>query len=177
MYLDIVVIVILIFAILDGLKEGFLIQFFSIFGIFVDFIIAKKFTPVVIEKLSLNSDKNNYLLTYIGVFIASYLVISVLMFFIGMILKSQSKGFLSRGLGGIFGLVKGLVITIIVLFIFNYSSQKYSTLKKYGTDSKANTFFLEKSIYLEDYLPKELKAELNYTKGKELVEKYFNKMF
>jgi hypothetical protein len=40
-----------------------------------------------------------------------------------------------------------------------------------------NSIFLEKSNYLEKYLPKELKSELNYIKGKELVEKYFNKMF
>ncbi|WP_297596883.1 CvpA family protein [uncultured Cetobacterium sp.] len=177
MYLDIVVVIILIFAILEGLKDGFLMQFFSIFGIFIDFIIAQRLTPVVLEKLSLNNDKSNFLLTYIGVFIASYLVISILMFFIGMILKTQSKGFLSRGLGGAFGLAKGFIISIVILFIFNYASQKYSVLKKYGDGSKANMFFLEKSHYIDDYLPKELKEELNYTKGKELVEKYFNKMF
>ncbi|MCQ8212422.1 CvpA family protein [Cetobacterium somerae] len=177
MYLDILIAVILIFAIVEGLKDGFLLQFFSIFGIFIDFIIAQKFTPIVMEKLAINTNESNFLLTYIGVFIASYFVIAILMFFIGIILKNQNKGFLSRGLGGVFGFVKGLVISLIILFIFNYTSQKYTALKKYGVDSKTNEFFLNKSHYIEEYLPKELKSELNYIKGKELVEKYFNKMF
>ncbi|MDX8336342.1 CvpA family protein [Candidatus Cetobacterium colombiensis] len=177
MYLDILIAVILIFAVIEGLKDGFLLQFFSIFGIFIDFIIAQKLTPVVMEKLTINNNEGNFLLTYIGVFIASYFVIAILMFFIGIILKNQNRGFLSRGLGGVFGLVKGLVVSIIILFIFNYAAQKYTALKKYGTESKANEVFLEKSYYLEEYLPKELKSELDYIKGKELVEKYFNKMF
>ena len=177
MYLDILIAVILIFAIIEGLKDGFLLQFFLIFGIFIDFLIAQKFTPVVMEKLAINSNESNYLLTYIGVFITSYFIIAILMFFIGIVLKNQNKGFLSRGLGGVFGLVKGVIISLIVLFIFNYAAQKYTTLKKYGSDSKVNEIFLNKSYYLEEYLPKELKAELNYIKGKELVEKYFNKMF
>ncbi|MGL4642525.1 MAG: CvpA family protein [Cetobacterium sp.] len=177
MYLDILIAIILIFAVIEGLKDGFLLQFFSIFGIFIDFIIAQKFTPIVMNKLSISHNENNFLLTYIGVFIASYFAIAILMFFIGVILKNQNKGFLSRGLGGIFGLVKGLVVAVIVLFIFNYSAQKYTALKKYGIESKTNEVFLEKSHYIEEYLPKELKSELNYIKGKELVEKYFNKMF
>ncbi|MGL5000716.1 MAG: CvpA family protein [Cetobacterium sp.] len=177
MYLDILIAAILIFAIIEGLKDGFLLQFFSIFGIFIDFIIAQKFTPIIMEKVSISHNENNFLLTYIGVFIASYFAIAILMFFIGIILKNQSKGLLSRGLGGIFGFVKGLIVCIIILFIFNFTSQKYSNLKKYGIGSATNTIFLEKSSYLDEYLPKELKSELNYIKGKELVEKYFNKMF
>ncbi|MGL4425344.1 MAG: CvpA family protein [Cetobacterium sp.] len=177
MYLDILIAIILIFAIIEGLKEGFLLQFFSIFGIFIDFIIAKKFTPFVMERISISHSENNFLLTYIGVFIAAYFAIAILMFFIGIILKNQNKGVLSRGLGGVFGLVKGLIVSVIILFIFNFTSQRYSTLKKYGIGSKANYVFLEKSSYLDEYIPKELKSELNYIKGKELVEKYFNKMF
>ena len=177
MYLDILIAVILIFAIVEGLKDGFLLQFFSIFGIFIDFIIAQKFTPIVMEKLAINTNESNFLLTYIGVFIASYFIIAILMFFIGIILKNQNKGFLSRGLGGVFGFVKGLVISLIILFVFNYAAQKYTALKKYGVESRANEIFLNKSHYIEEYLPKELKSELNYIKGKELVEKYFNKMF
>lgn len=177
MYLDILIAVILIFAIIEGLKDGFLLQFFSIFGIFIDFVIAQKFTPIVIEKLAMSNNESNYLLTYIGVFMASYFVIAILMFFMGVILKNQDKGFLSRMLGGVFGFIKGLIVALIVLFIFNYAAQKYTVLKKYGTDSKANGVFLKETHYIEEYLPKELKSELNYIKGKELVEKYFNKMF
>lgn len=177
MYLDIVIAIILIFAIMEGIKDGFLMQFFSIFGVIVDFIVAKKLTPIAIERMGLNNTDNNYLLTYIGVFIASYIVISILMFFIGIVLKAQSKGFISRILGGIFGLAKGVLISTVVLVIFNFVAQKYSKLDKYSDGSEVNKVFLEKSYLLEDYMPKELKSKLGYVKGRELVEKYFNKVF
>ena len=66
MYLDILIIVILIFAIIEGLKDGFLLQFFSIFGIFIDFIIAQKFTPIVIEKLAMSNNESNSVNSLIG---------------------------------------------------------------------------------------------------------------
>lgn len=177
MYLDIVIAIILIFAVIEGIKDGFLMQFFSIFGVIIDFVVAKKLTPIAIEKMGLSNTDNNYLLTYIGVFIGSYIVISILMFFIGIVLKAQSKGFISRILGAVFGLGKGVLIGIIVLFVFNYASQRYSKLDKYSEGSEINKIFLEKSYLLEDYMPKELKSKLGYVKGKEIVEKYFNKIF
>ena len=176
MYLDIVIAIILIFAIIEGIKDGFLMQFFSIFGVVIDFVVAKKLTPIVIDKMGLNNTDNNYLITYIGVFIGSYIIISILMFFIGIVLRAQSKGFISRILGAGFGLIKGLLIAVIVLFVFNYASQRYSKLEKYSTGSEVNKVFLEKSYLIEDYMPKELKSKLGYVKGKEIVEKYFNKI-
>lgn len=177
MYLDIIIAIILILTIIEGIKDGFLLQFFSIFGIFIDFVVAQKFTPIVMEKLSIVSNENNYLLTYIGVFVVSYFLIAILMFLIAIVLKNQNKGTLSRGLGGVFGLVKGFIVITLILFVFNFAAQRYTFLKEYSESSKINTVFLEKSHYIEDYLPEELKTELNYIKGKEFVEKYFNKIF
>nr|WP_307774661.1 CvpA family protein [uncultured Cetobacterium sp.] len=177
MYLDIIIAVILIFAIIEGIRDGFLMQFFSIFGVIIDFILAKKLTPIVIDKLNLAKTDGNYVITYVGVLIVAYLAISIVMFFIGLVLKAQSKGLITRSLGGVFGAVKGVLISIIVLLVFNYASQRYSKLNEYSKDSKVNKVFLEKSYLIEDFVPKEIKSKIGYIKGKELVEKYFNKMF
>lgn len=48
-YLDIAILVILIFTILMGIRDGIWVQFFALFGVVVNFFLAKKFTPNVLE--------------------------------------------------------------------------------------------------------------------------------
>lgn len=176
MYLDIVIGIILVFTIIEGIREGFLVQFFSIFGVVVDFILAKKLTPIVMDKLSIGGNGINYLLTYAIIFILLYLVVIIIMYFIGLILKHQNKGVITRLLGGVFGALKGILVSVIILLVFNYASEKYSKLNTYSKDSVINRIFLENTSLIEDYLPKELKESLNNIKGKNIVDKYFNKI-
>ena len=53
MYLDIIILVVLILAILDGLKNGLFVEFLSVFGLVINFIAARYFTPILIQFLNL----------------------------------------------------------------------------------------------------------------------------
>ncbi|WP_294657602.1 CvpA family protein [uncultured Fusobacterium sp.] len=53
MYLDIVILVVLVLAILDGLKNGLFVEFLSVFGLIINFVAAKYFTPILMEFLNL----------------------------------------------------------------------------------------------------------------------------
>lgn len=173
MYLDILIVLIFILSILDGIKSGFLVQFFNIFGIIIDFIVTKKLTPIVMEKLELTSTNDNYLIMYIVVFFLVYIAIAILLFFIGIILKNQNKGFLSKGLGGIVGAVKGTLICMILLFVINSIGQKYIKLNKYINESKINDIYLNKIEYIDSYVPKQIKNEINRIRSKNIIGKYF----
>lgn len=177
MYLDILVFIIIVMSILDGIKDGFLIQFFNIFGLFIDFYFAKRLTPVVMEKFDLNATGPNYLIMYIVTFFIVYIAIAIALLILKMILKAQSTSLVSRVLGGAFGTAKGFLVAAIVLFVFNFVSQRYGVLEKYGNDSKANTFFLKESENLNNYLPTQVKNELNRMRGKKITEIYLNKLF
>lgn len=177
MYLDILILFIFIIVIIKGLKDGLLVQFFSIFGFSVDLLIAQKFTPLVMNQLNIEKGENNYIISYLIIFLLSYAIISIVVYFIKVILRNQSKGVIFRLLGGGIGFLKGVLISIIVLIIFNYVSQKYPTVENYGVGSKANDFFLENNYYIKDYFPKEIKNNLRTSGIKKTVENYFNKIF
>lgn len=49
MYLDIVVLIIILIGIIAGLKNGIFIEVISIFGFILNLIIAKTYTPVVLN--------------------------------------------------------------------------------------------------------------------------------
>lgn len=173
MYLDIIIVLVFILSVIDGVKAGFLVQFFNIFGIVIDFMLAKRLTPVVMEKLELTTSSNNYLIMYIVVFFLVYIAVAILLFFIGLILKAQDKGALSRGLGGLVGAIKGVLVSMILLFVINFIGQRYTKLNKYIEGSKINDIYLNKVQYVDSYLPKQVKSEINRIRSKNITGKYF----
>ena len=64
MYLDIVILVVLVLAILDGLKNGLFVEFLSVFGLIINFVAAKYFTPILMEFLKFKVNETNYFIIY-----------------------------------------------------------------------------------------------------------------
>ena len=123
MYLDIIILVVLILAILDGLKNGLFVEFLSVFGLVINFIAARYFTPILIQFLNLKSNDTNYFIVYIVMFWAVYIVIGLILHFLKNIMEGLTKGFVLRILGGIIGAAKGAVLALVVIFIFNFTSE------------------------------------------------------
>ena len=70
MYLDILILIIFIFGILSGIRNGIFIEVISVFGFAINLLITKIYTPVVLRflKRSDASFANNYVITYIVTF-------------------------------------------------------------------------------------------------------------
>ncbi len=177
MYLDILIIIIVILALVDGMRKGFLYQFYATFSIFLDYIIAKQFTPVVMDSLGIATSDTSYLLTFVGVFIVSYIVLGFVKLAMGVILKKQNDSVLSKLGGGCFGFLKGLLIAVIVLIGYNFLEQHFKSIAQFGNKSKINRIFLENSDGFDEYLPKDVKRKLTQLRGKKIVESYLNKVW
>ena len=106
MYLDIVILVVLVLAILDGLKNGLFVEFLSVFGLIINFVAAKYFTPILMEFLKFKVNETNYFIIYIIIFWAVYIVMGIFLHFLRNIMDSQNKGFILRILGGLIGSIK-----------------------------------------------------------------------
>lgn len=177
MYLDIIILVIVVLAILDGLKNGLFVEFLSVFGLAINFLAAKYFTPILMEFLNLKSNNTNYFVTYIILFWAVYIVIGIIVHFIRTIMESVTKGFILRILGGIIGAMKGAILALVIIFIFNFSADLYPSIKKYGENSRAAETFLRVVPIIENYIPKTFKDKLDDVKNEKLIDKYINKIF
>lgn len=177
MYLDIVILIVLVLSILDGLRNGLFVEFLSVFGLAINFIVAKYLTPKVIEFLHLSSGNNNYFIIYIIIFWAIYIIVGIFLHCFRGIIEKQSKGLLTRFLGAILGGIKGFIIAMIIIFIFDFSVDKFSGLEKYGKDSRATEIFLKVVPNIEEYMPKAFKDKLNAIQDDKLVDRYINKLF
>lgn len=177
MYLDIVILIILVLAILDGLKNGLFVEFLSVFGLIINFVAARYFTPILMEFLKLETTETSYFLTYIVMFWAVYIVIGIIIHFIRNIMEGLTKGFILRVLGGIIGAIKGAVLALVIIFIFNFSADLFPEIKKYGENSKAAETFLKTAPLIENYIPKVFKDKLNDIKNEKLIDRYMNKIF
>lgn len=177
MYLDIIILVVLILAILDGLKNGLFVEFLSVFGLVINFIAARYFTPILIQFLNLKSNDTNYFIVYIVMFWAVYIVIGLILHFLKNIMEGLTKGFVLRILGGIIGVAKGAVLALVVIFIFNFTSDLLPEIKKYGNNSRAAETMLKVAPLIEEYIPKVFKEKLDAVKNEKLIDKYMNKIF
>ena len=122
MYLDIVILVVLVLAILDGLKNGLFVEFLSVFGLIINFVAAKYFTPILMEFLKFKVNETNYFIIYIIIFWAVYIVMGIFLHFLRNIMDSQNKGFILRILGGLIGSIKGAIS-----FSFPHLAEPYSS--------------------------------------------------
>ena len=177
MYLDIAIGVVILFSLLYGFKNGLFVEFIAIFGVVINFIIAKKYTPAVIDFLNLSKDKDRYFIVYVVTFWAVYIILGIIVSLIRNSLNNQGKGLITRLLGGVLGTIKGLFLALIILLIFNYSADIFKGLKKYSAGSYTNKLFLEKAPELEEYIPDVFQAKLKELKNGELVDKYIDKLF
>ena len=177
MYLDIAIGVVILFSLLYGFKNGLFVEFIAIFGVVINFIIAKKYTPAVIDFLNLSKDKDRYFVVYVVTFWAVYIILGIIISLIRGSLNNQGKGIITRFLGGVLGAIKGLFLALIILLIFNYSADIFKSLRKYSSGSYVNKLFLEKAPELEEYIPDVFQAKLKELKNGELVDKYIDKLF
>lgn len=176
MYLDIIILAILIISILFGIKNGFIVEFISIFGVLINFVITQRVTPMVLEYVQ-KYIGTNYTFTYIVLFIVIFVLFSVLIHLLNIILKGKNISFISRIFGGFLSLLKGGVICLVILLIYNVTAENFDSYKKYGNDSVANREFLDFSENLDEYIPSVFKEKLKEIRDNKTVNKYIDKLF
>lgn len=176
MYLDLIIFAIILIAILSGVKNGIFVEIISVFGLVINVIVAKIYTPVILKffKRTENTFGNNYIITYIVTFIAVYLVISMILLFVKKSLKKQRIEFFNRFLGGVLGFIKGTIAALIVLLVYSYSTNLIPTLEKYSIGSKTIVIFYEVMPNLEEYIPDILIEKFNKNATLKMIEKKLN---
>lgn len=176
MYLDIIVGIIIAISVIFGIKNGFIVEFISTFGVVINFVITQKVTPMMLEYVEKYLG-SNYTYAYVITFVIVFIIFSILIHILNIILKKQSVFFISRILGGVLSLVKGFIISALVLLIFNITADTFPKLEVYGKDSKANVYFLEMSKDAEQYIPEIFKEKLETIRDNKTIDKYIDKLF
>ena len=115
--IDLIIIAIIGFGIIRGYSKGLIIELSSFFGIFISFFIAGNVDNLLSNEISafisVNSDLLNTI-SFIIIFILSYLFIIYLAKGFTKLAKVVYLGLLNSLLGGVFGGLKLLLILLII---------------------------------------------------------------
>lgn len=115
--IDLIIIAIILFGIIRGYSKGLIIELSSFFGIFISFFIAGNVDNLLSNEISafisVNSDLLNTI-SFIIIFILSYLFIIYLAKGFTKLAKVVYLGLLNSLLGGVFGGLKLLLILLII---------------------------------------------------------------
>lgn len=116
--MDIIILLILVFFVFRGLRNGFLKEVLVLVGLFVGFFLAKHYASDFTPYMNFNiGDNVKYALAYGSIVIVTLIVASLLAHFLSAVLKFASLGFLDHILGGLFGALKGIIIVCFLIFV------------------------------------------------------------
>lgn len=120
--LDIVLLVLLLFGLISGLKNGFFVEVASLVGLIAGVYGAIHFSNFAAEFLMDKVDWNEKTVNIVA-FAITFIVIVIVIALAGKALTKLADfaalGILNKLLGGLFGLLKAAVILSVILIIFD----------------------------------------------------------
>ena len=153
---DIIVIICLGYGLIRGLIKGFIVEVSGVIAIFFGalgaFKFASLFTPFVFNYVNLDPMIVQGI-CFLILFIVIVYGISLLAKMITKTLQIIALGLLNRIMGGLFGLIKWLVIISSLTLVFNQIESVISLVPQaYIAESIAYKYFVDLGILLFDWL-------------------------
>lgn len=118
-WLDIVLAIIILLAFILGLVKGLVRQIIGIVAVIVGLVLAAEYYPRLSHFLSsfISNAKAADFLGFFLIFITTLIAGWLLAFLISKLIRGGLK-FINHLLGGVFGLLKGILISGVVVFAF-----------------------------------------------------------
>jgi len=114
---DFAVIAILLGSVLFGLWRGLFYEVLSLAGWPLAFMLSNMFAEGIAQQVPVKNELLRTLGTYALMFIAVMMVWSVLVLGITKLVRAIGLGKLDRMLGGLFGVLRGLLVVLVVVWL------------------------------------------------------------
>ena len=132
-YVDIILLVPIIWFVYQGFRKGFVIELASLVALVLGIYAALYFSDYAAEFLIGHFNMGSKYVPVVS-FIITFIVIVFIVYSIGKLLEKLidlvALGFLNKLAGGIFGLLKGVVLISVVLMIINQFSDHFISEEK-----------------------------------------------
>ena len=131
-WVDLVLLGIFLLSVLIGLWRGFVFEIVSLLGWLVAFIIANSAGPFLADLVPLDNANAQVRLwaAYIVVFVLVLLTCTLLARMLRALIAATPLSFVDRLLGGVFGVVRGALILVVVGTLVTLSPYANSTAWK-----------------------------------------------
>ena len=120
--LDYAVIGIMVVSLALGVWRGFVYEVLSLAGWPLAFVLSRVFAVDAEKLLPVSQEALRVLLAYAGVFIVSLIVWGMLVWLVSRLIKAVGLGALDSVMGGIFGLLRGVLVILVLVWLVGLSS-------------------------------------------------------
>ena len=125
-YIDLIVIVVLLYAFLKGFSNGLVNELASFLGLLIGAIISYSFSDdlskIIDDYVEIDGQILN-ILSFIILFILTSFLFTIAGKYMTKLIKYISLGTINRLLGGIFSSLKFLIIIVSISMVINYFSE------------------------------------------------------
>lgn len=131
--IDIAILVVAGLGAIQGLFKGFVLSITSLLGLILGFYLSLRFAWLI-EGFLREATGSNTPLIHILAFALCYLLVIVIMYFIGKsiekMLELASLGCFNRIGGALFGIFKGLLLVSAIIYVIEIADQNSVIIKK-----------------------------------------------
>ncbi len=148
---DYAVIGIILISLLLGLWRGLVYEVLSLLGWPLAFMLSRQFAVNLEPLLSVAQDAARLALAYALVFIAALIVWGILVWMFAKLVKAVGLGALDSVLGGLFGLLRGILVILVLVWLAGLSSFPEQAFWRDATlSSSAENIALLSKVVLPD---------------------------
>ena len=160
-YLDYFFISIIFISFLVGCYRGFTRELFSLAGWIFAFYFANLFSGDLLKYVPFDFGEHiNFIIIYMVIFVIILLVTSFLAALLNQLIKNIGLGFFNIIMGSIFGFMRGVLITFILIFLVQKTSFISETILAESKTIPAIKLAIEKTL---SYFPYEWTNKVKYS--------------
>ena len=120
--LDIIIIVTMIFLIVKGIIRGLIREIASLAGVILGIWLANLFQPQMTDFLKSYLSSNQFLplISFAVIFVSILVLCNLLGWILKLLFKMAFLGWVDRSLGACLAIIKGVIITYLVIVILTF---------------------------------------------------------
>jgi len=155
---DLVVALVLAVSFVIGFRRGFVREVFALLSWSGASYVSAKFGHAVAGWFAQPADSmQNLIVAYILLFVVTWALLMMVTLLLTKAAAASSLSPLDRALGGVFGIVRGLVIVVAVALVCRFTAMPR---QEFWTQAWLSPVVAQLSAHAKDVLPEELSKDL-----------------
>jgi membrane protein required for colicin V production len=160
-WLDIVIVAIVVFSALFGVVRGFAREALALLGWVLAVWVALEFSPGLSELMqsAINVDSLRFMVAFTLLFVITLVLAAVVNHLISNTVRKSALNGTDRGLGLIFGLLRGVVLVAVLTWLATFTTFPNQPAWK---DAALAGYFEQLSGWMRGSIPPSLAKKLGY---------------